>query len=192
MAVHSRSPPPPGVSITKTSPAPMSAEAVALSFSRCRRPASTQFTPGCASPPPAIPRGGTRRRLERMLARIGSRKRIWRTTPSPPRCAPAAARAAADREALEQHRKPRLEHLGIGEAGVGHVGLDRARPVEIGAGAGAAGDRLIILVAALPKVKLFIVPWLGASAPSGGEQAVGDRPGWSRHCRRRPRPDSAG
>ena len=96
-------------------------------------------------------------------------------TPSPPRCAPLAARAAADREALEDApgsgspisrdrsggcwsygsapRSPRRNP--------GRPRRRRRSSHNIGSGR-------------LPKVKLFIVPWLGASAPAGGEQAVGD------------------
>src|SRR6185503_11765424 len=81
-------PPPPGVSITTRSPGCTSADAVALSISTVPSMRSTQLRPASASAPPLIPRGGTRRRLARMLARIGSRKVIARTTPSPPLCAP--------------------------------------------------------------------------------------------------------
>src|SRR6185503_9248829 len=81
-------PPPPGVSITKRSPACTSADSVALSISTEPSVRSTQFRPGWASAPPMIPRGGTRRRLARMFARIGSRKVTSRITPSPPLCAP--------------------------------------------------------------------------------------------------------
>ena len=66
----------------------ISADPVAPSSSIVPSARSTQLRPGCASPPPLIPRGGTRRRLASILARIGSRKRILRITPSPPWCAP--------------------------------------------------------------------------------------------------------
>src|SRR5438270_6358864 len=82
-------PPPPGVSITNRSPGCISAEAVALSISTLPSVRSTQLRPACASAPPSMPLGGTRRRLARMLARIGSRRVTARTTPSPPRCAPS-------------------------------------------------------------------------------------------------------
>ena len=52
--------------------------------------------------PPAMPYGGTLRWPDRVLTVIGSRKRIRRTAPSPPRHRPGAAAAAADGELLEQ------------------------------------------------------------------------------------------
>src|SRR5262249_12928195 len=86
---RSPNPPPPGVSITNLSPAAMSAAAVALSVSMRPSARTTRFTPGLAGSPPFNPAGGTRRRLERMFARIGSRKRTCRSTPSPPLCRPS-------------------------------------------------------------------------------------------------------
>jgi hypothetical protein len=87
--------------------------------------------------PPAMPCGGTRRWLERIAAVIGSRKRTRRTAPCR-RGAARAARARADREALQQHREAPLEHLGVGEPRVGHVGLHHVGAVEPRPGAGAA------------------------------------------------------
>src|SRR4029453_9519519 len=74
-------PPPPGVSMTKESPVPTSADCGAENRSIDESARTTQLRPGSASPPPASPRGATRRRLARMLARIGSRNVTLRTVP---------------------------------------------------------------------------------------------------------------
>src|SRR3954467_12047882 len=60
---------------------------------------------------------------------------------SPPAARPA--RAPADGEALQAHGVAVLQHLGVGDAGVGHVGMNGARPREPSPGAGAAADRLV-------------------------------------------------
>jgi len=57
------------------------------------------------------------------------------------------ARAGAQREFTQQHREARLEHLRVGEPRIGHVRLHAARAVVVGAGARAAGDGLVVLVA---------------------------------------------
>ena len=59
--------------------------------------------------------------------------------------APAArsARAGADGETVQPHGVAVLQHLGVGDPGVGHVGMDGARAVEAGTGAGAAADGLV-------------------------------------------------
>src|SRR5690606_27350211 len=61
--------------------------------------------------------------------------------------AAVAARADADRVAVEPYREAQLEHLRVGEPGVRHVRLHDAGPVESGARARAAGDRLVVLIA---------------------------------------------
>jgi hypothetical protein len=60
--------------------------------------------------------------------------------------APAAAAtgARAQREALETHGVAVLQKLGVGDAGVGHVGVHAACAVEIRAGAGAAADGFVV------------------------------------------------
>src|SRR4051812_46707864 len=65
--------------------------------------------------------------------------------------APAAARFGADLEALEAHREAPLEHLGIGEARIGHVRLHYVGAVELRSGARAAGYGLVVLVALVPE-----------------------------------------
>ena len=52
-----------------------------------------------------------------------------RTAPSPPRLRARAAGAAADAEGLDPHREAALQDLRVGEARVGHVGVDRAGAV---------------------------------------------------------------
>ena len=106
---------------------------------------STHCRPGAPSAPPASPNGATLRRDETMTAVIGSRKRMRRIAPSPPRHLPCAAGAAADREALQPHRIAQFEHLGVGHPRVGHVGLHRRGAVEARPGAGAAADRFVVL-----------------------------------------------
>jgi hypothetical protein len=66
---------------------------------------------------------------------------------------PAAGAGAAgpDPVGLEQHRVAPLEHLGVGEPGVGHLGLHDVGAVEAVARAGAAGYRLVVLVAVVPE-----------------------------------------
>ena len=72
--------------------------------------------------------------------------------PQPPDTAvaavPAAPAAAArpDPVGLHQHRVAPLEHLGVGEPGVGHLGLHHVGAVEAVARARAAGHRLVVLV----------------------------------------------
>ena len=58
-----------------------------------------------------------------------------------------AARAVSDRERFEDHRETPLEDLRVSRQGVGHVGVDRVGAVVVGAGAGAAADGLVVLVA---------------------------------------------
>ena len=77
-------PPPPGVSITNTSPGCMSTAHVAPNSSREPSCRSTQLRPSAPGAPPATPNGGTRRWLASMTAVMSSRKRTRRTAPSPP------------------------------------------------------------------------------------------------------------
>ena len=97
---------------------------------RCRPPARGSARPRAPGDPPAMPYGATRRCPDSVLTVIGSRNRIRRTAPSPPRHRPAPPLPAPDRELLDEHREPPLEHLGIGQPGVGHVGLHHGRAGE--------------------------------------------------------------
>ena len=55
-----------------------------------------------------------------------------------------AAGAATNRELPKPHRIALFEDLGVGGAGVGHVGMDRVGPVGLGRGTRAAADRLVV------------------------------------------------
>src|SRR5204863_673571 len=69
---------------------------------------------------------------------------------------PCPARTLADLVAVQSHREAELEHLGVCQARVGHVGLNDAGAVEApddtssvvhrAACTGATGDRLVVLV----------------------------------------------
>ncbi len=82
-------PPPPGVSITNTSPGDIEVEP--MWSSRSTRPSarSTRLMPGLPGEPPAIPNAPLCRPLDRIDAVIGSRNRTRRMPPSPPRCSPS-------------------------------------------------------------------------------------------------------
>ena len=54
------------------------------------------------------------------------------------------ARSAAQGEALETHGIPVLQHFGVGDPRVRHVGMDSARPPEPRPGSGPAADRLVV------------------------------------------------
>jgi len=58
-----------------------------------------------------------------------------------------ASGAGAQRELAQQHRETTLEHLRVSEARIRHVGLHATRPVEARTRSGAAGNRLVVLVA---------------------------------------------
>src|SRR5215831_3384111 len=81
-------PPPPGVSITKVSPAASLTEShprIAVTEPSAR---STQCRPSAPGPPPAMPNAGTLRWPASVVTIIGSRNLIRRTPPSPPRQRP--------------------------------------------------------------------------------------------------------
>src|SRR5690606_38144092 len=82
-------PPPPGVSMTRTSPGRTSAESLPARRTTVPSARSIRLAPGAPGSPPAIPYGGTRRCWDRVETVMGSRKRIRRTAPSPPGHRPA-------------------------------------------------------------------------------------------------------
>ncbi len=149
--------------------------------------------------PPAMPKAPAWRPLDRIDAVIGSRKRTRRTPPSPPRQRPGAARAGADRVALQPHREAELEHLGVGQARVGHVGLHDAVPskpptrpsASNAAGARAAGDRLVVLVARVAEGEVVHRALAGRHHAERAVERVGDAGRGldvaGDHRRRRPR-----
>ncbi len=172
-------PPPPGVSITNTSPGLHRRLRTSRRTRRARRcrsvGRSTQLRPTRPAGRRPTPNGATRRWLASITAVIGSRNRTRRTPPSPPRCAAGAAAAAADRERLEAHRKAPLEHLRIGQPRIGHVRLHRARAVEIGTGARAARDRLVVLVPGVAEREVVHRALRGREHAERAVQRIGDR-----------------
>ena len=130
--MEARNPPPPGVSITNTSPAASSALSVPREHRRACRP---RARPIAARPrrraPPARPNGGTLRREATITAVIGSRKRMRRIAPSPPRHRPAPPEPRRIENSSKPHRVAQLQHLRVGHARVGHVRLHRRGAVEI-------------------------------------------------------------
>ena len=181
----------PGVSIRSRSPgrsSPAAFEGSGSPFSR--------FRPGRAvGRRRRGRRGACRRRSVISVKRIGASASSSRTIPSPPRCSPGAAAAAAQRKLAHPQRELGLERLDRGVERVRHRHVDGARPVGVRAGALAAADRLVVgELARSPRVRLFIVPWpcAGAARASRAPRAPGRRPGSrSRRCRRRPRPAGA-
>ena len=87
-------------------------------------------------------------------------------TPSPAFHWPRPPEPFADVEILQQHRIAEFQHFRIGEPRVGHVRVHGVGAGEAGTGRRAGADRLVILIAALPKLRLFMVPCAAASAPS--------------------------
>ena len=97
--------------------------------------------------------------------------------PSPPRWAPLAARAAAQRVVLDAQRELQLERLDRRVERVRHRDVDAARAVGAGARALAAAERLVVRERARCRAsRLFIVPWpcAGAERAERGEHEVGD------------------
>src|SRR5260221_7667108 len=66
-----------------------------------------------------------------------------------------AGAALADRMLVDAHREAPLEHLGIGQARIGHVALHGIGAVEAVACPRAAGDRLVVLVAVVAEGEVF-------------------------------------
>ncbi len=68
-----------------------------------------------------------------------------------------------------------LEHLGIGDRGVGHVAVHRVGAVEAGAGAAAAADRLVVAEALVAEQHVVHRALAAGGHPEGLEQGV-DQP----------------
>src|SRR5262249_43768178 len=66
----------------------------------------------------------------------------------------APAGAFADMEILEHHRIAELEHLRIGEAGIGHVGVHGIGTWEARTRGGARADGLVVLVCGVAEVEV--------------------------------------
>ena len=94
--------------------------------------------------------------------------------PVPAAVSALAAAAPAHGEGLQPHREAPLEHLGIGEAGVGHVRVHGARAVVARAGPGAAAQGLVILVALVAVKHVVHRALRGCQYAQGAKQRVGD------------------
>ena len=85
---------------------------------------------------------------------------------------PGPARAAADCKLVEPDRKARLKDLRIGQPAVGHMRLNRAGPIVVRPRAGAAGNRLIILVRRIAEGEIVHRP-LARREPAGRREHHG-------------------
>ena len=102
--------------------------------------------------------------------------------------APCTARARADLVAVQAHREAELQHLGVGQARVGHVGLHHAGAGKALARAGAAGHCLVVLVALVAKGEVVHGALAGRHDAQCTQQRIGDAGGGlhiARHHRRR-------
>jgi Tfp pilus assembly ATPase PilU len=124
------------------------------SRSRTRRPAPSR--PSRCGPAPrrgrrpldavdahraGLPAGHAEGAVMAAVAEDGRRHRLQEAHPAHAAVAaapaPGAARAGADGVAVQPHREAELQHLGVGQARVGHVRLHHAGAVEAGPGAGS-------------------------------------------------------
>ena len=87
----------------------------------------------------------------------------------------ATARSLPDMEILEHHRKARLQDFGIGEARIGHVGVDGVCSVESRPGRRARADGFVILVFLVAEGQVVHRPLRGRHRAGGAEQAVRHR-----------------
>ena len=91
--------------------------------------------------------------------------------PAPVASPPAGT--AVDDMRLEQHRITPFEHLGVGQAGVGHVGVDRRGAVEVRPRAAAAADGLVVLVGVVAEGEVVHRPLRRGHRLECAEQRVG-------------------
>ena len=85
-----------------------------------------------------------------------------------------------DLETLEKHRKARFQHLRIRESRIGHVtlngiGAGKALPLVVDAGAGAAADGLVVLIAIVAPDEVIHGALGGRIDTERAQQRVGDR-----------------
>ena len=167
-------PPPPGVWITKTSPAAISTRQVAPNSSRVPSARSTQLRPRCAGPP-ARPNGRTRRRFASITAVIGSRKRTRRSPPSPPRWRPPPP--LPRRIAYDSSRTGKRHSSTSGSVSREFVMCvcTTLVPSKSGPGARAAGDRLVVLVRVVAEREVVHRALRRREHAERAVQAVGDR-----------------
>src|SRR5690348_12510386 len=91
--------------------------------------------------------------------------------PAPPA---TATRAASHGKALHRHWVTPLQHLEVGEPGVGHVGVDGGCPCKAGAGAGAATDGLVILVGCITEREIVHRTLAIGEYPERTKQGIDD------------------
>ena len=78
-------------------------------------------------------------------------------------------------EVLEQHRITELEHLRVGEAGIGHVSVHGVGAGKSRTRRGARTDRLVVLVPGVAEIEIVHRALGGGEAAQRAEQAVGHR-----------------
>src|SRR5690606_36546399 len=97
--------------------------------------------------------------------------------------APAAAAAAADRETVDAHRVAPFQHLGVGQPGVGHVGLHASGAVETAriacsalqyAGTRASGYGFVVLVTLVAEGEVVHRSLRSTHHPERAVQRIGD------------------
>jgi hypothetical protein len=89
----------------------------------------------------------------------------------------AASGTPADTKCLEAHREPPFQYFRVGEARVGHVGLNRVAAIEPGSGAGTATDGLVILKFIIAEGEIVHGSLARGQNPQGTVERVGDHLG---------------
>ena len=134
-----RSPPPPGVSMRSRWPG--ASVPVSLPGIAGRRSGRAPGRPGS---PPSAPRGACRRRSAISEKRHLASACSSRTTPSPPRCAPAPPEPRRSAYSVTRSGNSRSS-ASIGRVeGVAHRDVHAARAVRVRARALAAAERLVV------------------------------------------------
>ena len=151
-----------------------------------------RLRPRAPGPPPARPKGATLRRSERIDAVTGAVNSSSRTQAVAAREAPRPARAVPQREAAHDHGRARLQHLGIGDARVGHVHVHARGAREAGARARAAADRLVVAEARVAEGEVVHGALARGGAAHRARAARPPRAARSRRCRPPPPRPPAG
>ena len=136
-------PPPPGVAMVRRSPG--SASKLHLpGSSRSSVAAAQAVAPAAAGPAALQAVGGDQPALAEQGHPGGAEQLDLPLQPLPPGVASGAAGAAAQPVAAHAEGKRLLQRLHRGIEGVGHVGLDTARPRSFRPAAGAAAEGLVV------------------------------------------------
>ena len=126
-------PPPPGVSIVRMSPGDIDRKLSTQVVDRARIPTLQRIAAQRAARSPVKPNGAIRSAAFRQHGDDhGRRNSIRRTTPSPPRCRPQPARAAANAKLVDAHRIAPFDDFRIGQPRVRHMGMDSVGSVGFG------------------------------------------------------------